>query len=214
MNKISRYLLLILFLFLVFPQVANSQSAPTNRRRLRTSFFEEERKPKFGFGDFLRSALDGSQNAFADPAKVSEFTLDLIRNPQLNNLDGTITVQSLDDDNNNFLLTNFTATNESATLNFSNINQGSDPRQGTLTVNGTATVDGQTLQFNNIQADYNVGFSEQNDNVSAVLLVTDPDNPENSFFIEIPPTEIPGFDDDDGLQSTPANLTIGLPTDR
>jgi len=49
---------------------------------------------------------------------------------------------------------------------------------------------------------------------SGVILVTDPTNPSNSVFINLPPQLVPGAVDTSQPISSPASLTFGLPTDR
>ncbi|EDX77838.1 hypothetical protein MC7420_3162 [Coleofasciculus chthonoplastes PCC 7420] len=204
------------------PEVTNPEATETNSadieaaRRMRPTFFEQERKPRFGFGDFLRSALDGEQNVFPDPAKVSGFTSDALSVPLVTDIPGTLTVFSRDEDSENFLNTDFSSPS-AGTLMLTNTNQSSDPGLGTLTVTGSITLNnGQTLNFNNVPADYNAGFSSKGDRVSGVLLVTDPNNPNNSILIQLPVTNIDGFADSDDNEplSAPASLSIGLPTDR
>ncbi|MDJ0799243.1 MAG: hypothetical protein QNJ51_20905 [Calothrix sp. MO_167.B12] len=196
--------------------IAQKARKSGTRRRLRTSFFEEERKLKFGFGNFLESALDGAQNAFADPAKISGFNSNAIRN-LLGLANGTITIESRDEDDANFLNTTFTGQGQSGNLTFTNVSPGSEPRVGTLTVNGAVNFNGQTVQFDNVRAQYNAGFSNKGDNLSGVILVTDPNNPEKSLFLQLPVTQIDGFanrDDSEPVTVTGTNLSIGLPTDR
>lgn len=92
-------------------------------------------------------------------------------------------------------------------------------------INNTVTVDGQTIpvtiraaQINgqpipfNVRI-YNVGATPSGDRVSGVVLITNPDDPSTSIFIQLPPTNIPDADDNDPV-SGPAFLSIGRPTDR
>ena len=55
-----------------------TQTKPAaSRPRPRTAFFEEERRPRFGFGDFLNSALDGGDNAFSSDSVQNSPTITL-----------------------------------------------------------------------------------------------------------------------------------------
>lgn len=191
-----------------------SNNAVQAKPRLRGTFFEEERKlQRFGFGNFLRSALDGEQNAFADPAKISGFERDanpLYASP--GNVAGELSVVSTNEDNPNFLTTEFNSA--FGTLQFNSVQQNSDFRTGSLTVNGTISANGRTVTFNNTPATYNAGISSKNDVVSAVILVADPNNPGQSIYIQLPPTNVAGYENLEGLPSSPASLSIGFPTDR
>lgn len=55
-----------------------TQTKPAaSRPRPKPAFFEEERRPRFGFGDFLNSALDGADNSFSsDSVQQSPITLE------------------------------------------------------------------------------------------------------------------------------------------
>jgi hypothetical protein len=55
-----------------------TQTKPAaSRPRPRPAFFEEERRPRFGFGDFLNSALDGVDNSFSGDAVQNSPTITL-----------------------------------------------------------------------------------------------------------------------------------------
>ncbi|WP_009631664.1 hypothetical protein [Synechocystis sp. PCC 7509] len=196
------------------PNPANN--AVQAKPRLRATFFEEERRLRqFGFGDFLRSALDGEQNSFADPAKISGFEANansLYATP--GNVAGTIAVRSTNEDSPNFLFTTFNSDRNFGSLQFSSVQQNSDFRTGTLTVNGTITANGQTVNFVNTRATYNAGISNKNDTVSTVILISDPNNPTQSLYIQLPPTNIAGYQRSDRIPPTPASLSIGFPSDR
>ncbi|GAA6619782.1 hypothetical protein [Scytonema sp. NUACC26] len=199
----------------VEPSATNQTSSQKAPRRLRPSFFEESRKlPRFGFGDFLRSALDSEQNALADPAKVSNFrsqAYQLFNSP--GNIQGILSVTNRDTDNPNFLNgTNFSDPSTGTNLTFSNFVQGSDPRRGTVTVTGT--VNGQPVPFQGRTVEYNAGFSNKSDTAGGVILLTDPNNPSQSIYIQVPVTNINGFNDDNQPVSAPAGLSVGIPTDR
>ncbi|NJL62408.1 MAG: hypothetical protein HC903_11920 [Methylacidiphilales bacterium] len=220
----SFYLLVLLLLActnicinFITSSIANAQQVEKEkpaRPRLRPSFFEEQRKlPRFGFGDFLRSALDNEQNAFSDTAKISEFgsnAYQFFRTP--GQAQGTLTVGNRDTDSSDFLNgTNFVS--PAGTLNFSNFVRGSDPRQGTVTVNGNVNINGRNVNFNNTRANYNAGFSTKGDDASGVVLITDPNNPTQSIYLQIPVANIGERDDSESF-SAPAGLTVGFPTDR
>lgn len=195
-------------------QTATPDNAVQAKPRLRATFFEEERRlRRFGFGDFLRSALDGEQNAFADPAKISGFERSF--NPlyaRPGNVSGTLSVASTDEDDSNFLSTTFNSAFGS--LQFSSVQQDSDFRTGTLTVNGTINANGRNVTFVNTPATYNAGISNKDDSVSAVILIADPANPTQSLYIQLPPTNIAGYEGSDSIPPTPASLSVGYPSDR
>jgi len=183
-------------------------------RRLRPSFFEEHRKlRRFGFGDFLRSALDNEQNALSDTAKVSNLSdiYDFFNSP--GQIQGRLFVGNRDTDSKDFLNgTEFVGSK--GTLSFSNFVRGSDPRIGTVNVTGSiSTPNGQTINFNGTTVNYNAGFSSRDDNASGVVLITDPNNPSQSIYIQVPTANIAERDDSVPFDA-PAGLTIGLPSDR
>ena len=197
-----------------------AETKPEAQPRRLESFFEQERRPRFGAGDFLDSAINGIENVFPDPAKVSGFRSDPISNP-LTNIQGIITVISRDDDSDNFLDTDFDG-GALGSLQIRNAEPSSNLRLGTVTVNGSVTLNnGQTLQFNDVPAlqfndvpaTYNAGFSSRGNTISGVLQIIDPNNPGNTIFIQLPPTRVPSADDNQPI-SAPGSLSIGLPTDR
>lgn len=196
-----------------------TDSQPAQRPRLKPSFFEEERRPRFGFGDFLDSALNGLENAFgADDTTqvIQNVGFDAISVPALEGIPGILTVSDFKDNNIGVFL-NTTLIGEGVNLTFTNSQPNSDQRTGTITVNGTVNTATGTLTFNNEVRQYNAGFSNKGNDVSAVLLIVDPNNPNNSLFIQLPRTTVAGandLNDDDDVVSGPASLTIGLPSDR
>ncbi len=188
-----------------------TETVPQPRRQGRPYFIEQERK--FGGGSFLDSAVNGIDNTFPDPAKVSGFRSDPLSN-ELTNIQGTITVESRDDDDDNFLDTHFFDDAGFADIELTNANPGSNPQLGTVTVSGSVTLNnGQTIKFNDVPATYNAGFSSKGNKVSGVLQVIDPNNPGNTIFIQLPVTTVPDTDDNQPI-SAPGSLSIGLPTDR
>jgi hypothetical protein len=193
--------------------IAQATHSQPVRRRLRTPFFEEQRKLRFGSGDFLESALDGADNFFSTDSvsNLSNATVNELSNPVAENVPGTLTVGSRDEDNPNFLRTRFRA--PGVDLVFSNPSYGSDPRIGSITVNGTITVGGRTLTFNGVR-NYSGSFSIRNDRVRGAIQLVDPQNPGTTILIQLPPTIIPDVDDDDTPIRGGTRLSIGLPTDR
>jgi hypothetical protein len=195
------------------------ENPETPRRRIKPSFFEEERRPKFGFGDFLDSALNGVENAFgADDTTslIQNIAFDTISIPVLQGISGTLTVSDFKENDNGFLNTTFTG--EGVTLTFTNSQPNSDQRTGTIEVNTpNGSLPGLNRPFNNEVLQYNAGFSNKGNDVSAVFLIVDPNDPSRSIFIQLPRTQIEGADDlndDEDEVSGRASLSIGLPSDR
>jgi hypothetical protein len=201
----------------IIAQATDSQPAP--RRRIKPSFFEEERRPKFGFGDFLDSALNGVENAFgADDTTqiIQNIGFDAISVPVLQGISGTLTVSDFEDNDIGTFL-NTTLIGDGVNLSFTNSQPNSDQRTGTITVNGTVSSGSGTLTFNNEVRQYNAGFSNKGNDVSAVFLIVDPNDPNSAIFIQLPRTTVEGandLNDDDDVVSGRASLSIGLPTDR
>jgi hypothetical protein len=200
--------------------IAQTTDSPeTPRRRIKPSFFEEERRQKFGFGDFLDSALNGVENTFgADDTTslIQNIAFDTISIPVLQGVPGTLTVSDFKDNDNGFLNTTFTG--EGVTLTFTNSQPNSDQRTGTIevdTLNGS--LPGLDRPFKNEVLQYNAGFSNKGNDISAVFLIVDPNDPNRSIFIQLPRTTVEGADDlndDDDVVSGRASLSIGLPSDR
>jgi len=71
-----------------------TQTKPAaSRPRPKPAFFEEERRPRFGFGDFLNSALDGADNSFSsDSVQKSSITLEPLSVVVTTGIDGILTV--------------------------------------------------------------------------------------------------------------------------
>jgi len=174
-------------------------------RRPKASFFEQERKQKFGFADFVSSALDGSDNFFAADNSIKSLLSSPNKNQFYNaTIPGTLIIGSRDKNSPNFL--NITLQGGSL-LNFtlSNPQYGGDPRIGTINVSGVPGVN--TFQY--------IGsFSVKNDLVSGAIQLIDPKNPGQSIFIQLPATNIPNVKDDNTPISTSVFFNRGLPTDR
>lgn len=173
--------------------------------RPRPSFFEQERKPKFGFGDFVNSALDGVDNFFAADHNVKT----LLANPnQLYNPlnPATLTVNSRDENSPNFL--NIDLQGSGLNLTLGNPKYSGDPRVGTLDVLGGNAFPGATT----IQ--YRGSFSTKGDLVTGSVQLFDPNNPNRTIFIHLDPTNIPNVNDENVPISAPVNFNLGLPTDR
>jgi len=195
-----------------------AQSTPTTQtppapRRPRPSFFEQERR--FGFGDFLDSALDGGGRVFSsDPiTDLSSNNFDL--NPLARGsapVTGSLSVENRSETNPNFLRTDFSS--PGANLTFSNAQPSSDPRTGTITLNGTVTINGTTIPFRNVPATYTGSFSAKDNNVSGAIQVINPNDPNTSIFIQLPPTRLPNINNPNEPLRAPAQLSIGRPTDR
>lgn len=200
----------------IIAQETDSQPAP--RRRIKPSFFEEERRPKFGFGDFLDSALNGVENAFgADDTTslIQGIAFDTISIPVLQGISGTLTVSDFKDNDNGFLNTTFIG--DGVNLTFTGSQPNSDQRTGTINVSGSIFTDQISLTLDKQNIQYNAGFSNKGNDVSAVFLIVDPNDPNSAIFIQLPRTQIEGADDlndDDDVVSGPASLSIGLPSDR
>ena len=136
----------------------STDSGRKRRRRIRTSFFEEERK-LFGFGDFLDSALDGAQNAFGADT-VTNLSGETSRNALSNTLveiqlspngipgEPVLSISDFNDNNIGDFL-NTRVVGDGVDLTFSNSQPNSDSRTGRITVQGSVTANGRTFTFNN-----------------------------------------------------------------
>ena len=83
----------------------------------------------------------------------------------------------------------------------------------TVRPNPQLTINGNEIPITSNVRVYNVGASYSGSPVSGVVLITNPDDPSTSIYIQLPPTAIP--DTDDSLPvSGAAFLSIGRPTDR
>jgi hypothetical protein len=188
--------------------------------RLRATFFEEERRLRYGFTDFLEAALDGASNSINSS----------IRNPNFLNLDpsveanpdelrGSLTLESRDPNDDNFLVGNFNPPGAGA-LNITNVTRDSGrPQTGQVSINGTIQVqnpDGSTrpITVNIVNGRYRASGSQRGDLFSGTIEITDPNNPNQVVLIQVPRTDLNGVEDDSTLITRPANLSIGRPVDR
>jgi hypothetical protein len=187
---------------------ATETKPAASRPRPRTAFFEEERRPRFGFGDFLNSALDGADNAFAGDA-VQQSPIQLTPVPPIESTNGILSV-GINDNRSDFLQGSFTAT-DGTNLNFTDVKSGSNPQRGSLTVNGTIFVNGVPTPVNGFR-EYNASGNEKNGSVSATVQLFDPNNPSQAIFIQVPAARNSGENRD--TVRAPANLSIGRPIDR
>lgn len=181
-------------------------------RRPKPSFFEQERKPRFGFGDFLNSALDGSDNFLSADNSVKTLLAPGNQNQFYNATNpGTLTVVSRDENSTDFLKINLDG---GSILNFNlrDPKYNGDPRIGTIKVdNLTSNIAGLT-GVTNFQ--YRGSFSVNGNLVSGAVLLIDPKNPQQSIFIQLPARNIPNVNDENTPISAPVFFNIGFPSDR
>lgn len=184
-------------------RLVNNQCLP-----LRSTFFEEERRLRFGFTDFLDAALDGAGNALNTNIRNPDaFVLDNLPLSGATPLRllGTLTVQSRNEDDPTFLQSTFNANGQDI-VNIANVRPNSNPQTGTLdlTLNGTPL----------LNAPYRASATEKNDRYSGLVEVTDPRNPAQVILIEVLPTSFPGASNTSQPVSGSARLSIGRPVDR
>jgi len=188
---------------------ATETKPAASRPRPRTAFFEEERRPRFGFGDFLNSALDGADNAFAGDS-VQQSPIELTPVPTtIKSTSGILSVGINENRSDTFLIGRFTAT-DGSNLNFSDVKSGSNPQRGTLKVDGTIFVNGVPTPVSGVR-EYSASGNEKNGSVSATVQLFDPNNPLQAIFIQVPAARNSG---DRNTVTAPANLSIGRPIDR
>jgi len=191
---------------------ATETKPAASRPRPRTAFFEEERRPRFGFGDFLNSALDGADNAFAgDSVQQSPIELTPVTPFTLESTSGTLNVGINDNRSDTFLRGSFTAT-DGTKLGFSDVISGSNPQRGTLSVNGAILINGVPTPVSGVR-EYSASGNEKNGSVSATIQLFDPNNPSQAIFIQVPAARNSDGGNRDKVQAT-ANLSIGRPIDR
>jgi hypothetical protein len=208
MNKLIIKLLGITLIFTSLNLLTTPSQAEENKpkiRRPKASFFEQERKQKFGFADFVSSALDGADTFFAADNNVKALLASPNKNQFYNpTIPGTLTIVSRDRNSPNFLKISLEG-GSLLNFNLSNAQYSKDPRIGTINVSGVPGV--TTFQ-------YTGSFSVKNDLVSGVVQLIDPKNPGQSIFIQLPATNIPNVQDKNTLISTPVFFNRGLPSDR
>ena len=174
--------------------------------RPRVTFFEQEQK--FGNEDFLQSALSGTTQAIADPAKLrpngfSNFSANLIVSP---NVAGSLITGPLNSVESS--LTNAQFSSAIGNIQFNSLTPSSNPQIGTVSITGTLNGQNVTGTYN-----YNAGYSRNNSNSlsSGVILLVNPNNPSQSISIQAPPQPFGGGN---AAINGPASLSIGLPKDR
>lgn len=188
---------------------ATETKPAASRPRPKPAFFEEERRLRFGFGDFLNSALDGVDNSFSgDAVQKSPITLEPLSGVFTTGIDGTLTV-GINDNRPDFLQGNFSAT-DGTNLQFSNVISGSSPQRGTLNVNGTILINGIPNPVIGVR-EYSASGNENNGFVGATVQLVDPNNPSQAILIQVPASRNSG---DRNTARGRANLSIGRPIDR
>lgn len=176
--------------------------------RLRATFFEEERRLRYGFTDFLEAALDGASNSINSRFDPDTLNTDPIISANPDELPGTLTIVNRNSNRANFLQGDFSTT-EGERVSIQQANpDDNNPQTGdvTLTVNG---IPGFT------NGRYRAGYSQRGDRATGSIEITNVNNRNQVLLIQIPETNIPAdqrsFND---RLSTPATLSIGRPVDR
>jgi hypothetical protein len=154
--------------------------------------------------------LDNNQGSFGDPAKVSKyfpsrkFGKDFVNPMGTRSVDGTVFAERVDGDLDSVSLVG----DDGQVLLANNVRQGATPQEGTLDV-----LPGSTLlppgRYN-----YSAGFINNGETGSGAILISDPNNPGRSVFIQVPPQNVPGIRDDDSPVTGRASYTSGIPIDR
>ena len=210
--KLLGITLIVTSLSLLTTQSQAEENNP-QKGRPKASFFEQERKQKFGFSDFVSSALDGSDTFFAADNNVKNL-LAISKQNQFYNatmpMIGTLTIQSLDKNDSNFLNTILTGPlpqgGSGTIFTLSHPNLSTDPRIGTINVSGIPGV--TTFQ-------YTGSFSIKGNLVSGAIQLIDPKNPQQSYFIQLPVTNIPNVNNNTILTKPVSVIfSTGLPIDR
>jgi hypothetical protein len=193
-------------------------AAQTGKIRPCPCFFEQERRPRFGFGDFLDSAINGADNALSsDPVQntPSVRLQPLSRtadSPSLENPSRGILEIGINSDRSDFLQGTFISNNGSASLTFTDTQQSSTPQRGNLTMqNGSFVIINGVRTPISGRFQYNGSGNDKNDIFSGTVQLIDPNNPNQAIFIQVTPTPNQGNDD---RAKGPANLSIGRPIDR
>ncbi|CAN1211236.1 hypothetical protein TUMEXPCC7403_13635 [Tumidithrix helvetica PCC 7403] len=178
--------------------------------RPKPTFFETQSKLTFGEGDFLESALDGAQNAFADTTKIQNSVFRNFYDPfssPIFQTPGTVTVLNRDPNSSQFLTTQFSG--GGATFNISNAVPSSNPQVGTITLSGSIGGTNVSGVWN-----YNAGYSANGNLYTGVVQLTRPSSPGQSLLIQIPVTSDPNANNLNAPVSGSATLTFGRPVDR
>jgi hypothetical protein len=189
--------------------VAQAEVTQEEKKELRTGFFEEERRQRFGFGDFLDVALDGADNAFGNDrinTPTQGIQADALTSREFAPIGGTISI-NVDSDSDNFLQGGFVGPGVS--LQFNNVQQGSTPQRGTLNLAPGSVINGRQVSG---FRQYNGAGNEKNGVFTGRIQLVDPNNPTDTIYIQVPPTRNLSNDDDFGRG--PGRLSIGRPVDR
>lgn len=199
-------------------QIAQATNQPTTKRKPKATFGEEDRRPRFGFGDFVDSALDGADNFFSpDPVRGSPGVIsEPLSTVRVTDIPGVLTVgidsdQKVSNDPNRpaFLEGNFISPDNNTRLYFQNARQSDTPQRGTVNLRPDSVINGAPV--NGLLRQYNGSGMQNGDTFTGAVQLVDPNNPGNSILIEVPPTRNLG---DDNTGRGPARLSIGRPVDR
>jgi len=190
--------------------------------RLRATFFEEERRLRYGFTDFLEAALDGASNSINSSIRNPDFfNIDPSVEANPDELPGNLTLESRDPNDDTFLEGNFALPGSGAeALAITNVTRDQDsPQTGRISINGTIQVqnpDGSVspVNVNITNGRYRASGSQRGDLFSGTIEITDPNNPNQTVLIQVPRTDLNGVRDDSDRITRPANLSIGRPVDR
>ena len=188
--------------------VAQAEVTVEEKKELRTGFFEEERRQRFGFGDFLDVALDGADNAFGNDrinTPTQGIRADALTSREFAPIGGTISI-NIDSDSDNFLQGGFVG--PAVNVQFNNVQQGSTPQRGTLNILPGSFINGRQVSG---FRQYNGAGNEKNGVFTGRIQLVDPNNPTDAIYIEVPPTRNLG---DDDLGVGPGRLSVGRPVDR
>ncbi len=176
--------------------------------RLRATFFEEERRLRYGFTDFPEAALDGASNSINSRFDPDTLNTDPVISANPDQLPGTLTIVNRNSNSANFLQGTFVAANrQRVRINQANPDDG-NPQTGdvTLTVNG---IPGFT------NGRYRAGYSQRGDRATGSIEITNVNNPNQVLMIQIPETDIPANQRSfNSRLRRPATLSIGRPVDR
>lgn len=186
-------------------QIVNNQCV-----RVRATFFEEERRLRFGFTNFLDAALDGAGNAINTNIRNPEV---FIPAPTVSTdppLPGVLVVESRDRNDPNFLVSNFTA-DTVGTVRITRVSPDSSAQTGNIDLQ-LVSINGQT--FDVVNGRYRASGAANGDRFSGVIEVTDPTNPTRAIFIQVPPTTSADASNNSQRLSGRATVSVGRPVDR